>query len=88
MNTNTLPTWAHDIPLLDSEARAMSERAVNLAWTEMQEQQAAERARWLTVLSPAPQPHHNTQIRDLESFTERQRLRMKLAGWLKGARHA
>lgn len=88
MSKNTTPEWAHDIPLLDPDTRRLSERAVNQQWADQLQREAAERARWLKVLSPAPQPHHNTQIRDLESFTERQRARMKAAGWLKGGRRA
>lgn len=80
--------WTHDIPLLDAEERALSEAAVNAAWAEQVKREKAEKAEWLRVLAPDPQPHHNTQCRDLESFTERQRARMRAAGWLKGARHA
>lgn len=88
MNANRTPEWANDIPVLDPDVRRLSERAVNQQWAEQLQREAEERARWLKVLSPSPQPHHNTQVRDLESFTKRQRLRMKLAGWIKGARHA
>ena len=79
--SKTLPPWAHDIPRLPEDVRHESERAVNLAWREQIEKKAAERAEWMRVLSPGPQPHHNTQVRDLGSFTERQRQRMKRAGW-------
>lgn len=81
MSKSTLPVWAHDIPLLDKNVRHESERAVNLAWCEQIASTAAERAEWVRVLSPSPQPHHNTQVRDLESFSERQRQRMKRANW-------
>ena len=84
MNTQHLPEWANDIPLLDPATRRMSERAVHLAWAEQVKREAAEKAEWLRVLSPSPQPHHNTQVRDVESFTERQRARMKAAGWQRG----
>lgn len=82
-------SWTTDIPLLDPDTRRMSERAVNLEMAKQLEADAAERERWLRVLSPNPQPHHNTQVRDLGSFTERQRARMKAAGWpVVGERHA
>ena len=83
MNTQHLPEWANGIPLLGAEERAMSEAAVNAAWAEQVKRVAAEKAEWLRVLAPDPQPHHNTQVRDVESFTERQRKRMKIAGWFK-----
>lgn len=77
-----IPVWARDIPLLSGEVRHESERAVNLAWCEQIASTAAERAEWVRVLSPDPQPHHNTQVRDLGSFTERQRQRAAAApGW-------
>ena len=88
MSKNTLPAWAHDIPLLGKNVRHESERAANLAWREQIASSAAERAEWMRVLSPGPQPHHNTQVRDLESFTERQRHRMQQAGWIKEPSHA
>lgn len=59
MNTNT-PVWARDIPLLDPEARSMSERAVNLAWAEQLHRQVEEHNRWRHVLAPDPSRNNYT----------------------------
>lgn len=52
MSTRQLPVWAQDIPLLEPETRAISERAVNQQWAEQLQREAAERARWRQVLTP------------------------------------
>ena len=60
MNKRALPEWANDIPMMDPETRAMSERAVHQQWTNQLQRQAAERNRWRQALAPNPSRNNYT----------------------------
>lgn len=50
MTNQRLPVWAHDIPLLDPETRAMSERAVSIGLARQYEEKRMEAERWAKIL--------------------------------------